>query len=503
MQILVADESRLVRDAIIQMLLACGIKKKDIASVECDDDIAEYLALFPVELLIYGGHHDMKALDDILDPKKHYRSPIQLKVLFVQNSAKNIDINGLSSEISFHIIHKPFSRESFIKALEKLTRSKYFSESLPKEIEQVATRSIPEESHKNSPPTILIVEDEPSNIDVAISFLKNSYKILVAKNVKQAFCILQKQHEVIDLILSDIMMPEVDGYEFCRQLKQSENTKDIPVIFLTAMAEVINITKGFSVGAVDYITKPLQGDVLQARVKTHVTLRHNQQLLAKQVEQLKEIAKLKEDVEKITQHDLKGPLASILFHAEQIESPNTASAIKTTVNNVISMINRSLELYKIEQGAFILHAQTTDLCSIIHDAVNAGHVEGELKEVTINTSGITQPALAYVDPLLCVSIFNNLIKNAVEASPQQGLVEVSAYNNIDGSFTFICKNEGVIPVHIRANLFNKYSTSNTKQGTGLGTYSAKLMVEAQNGRISFEVLDEKCTVFTVKLPQTA
>lgn len=119
--------------------------------------------------------------------------------------------------------------------------------------------------------TILVVDDTPENIDVLVGILKDKYKVRAALNAEQAFKAIAKNRP--DLILLDIMMPEVDGYEVCRRLKEDPETKSLPVIFLTAKAEVEDEIKGFALGAVDYITKPISPPVVLARVVTHLSLK--------------------------------------------------------------------------------------------------------------------------------------------------------------------------------------------------------------------------------------
>ena len=118
--------------------------------------------------------------------------------------------------------------------------------------------------------TILAVDDTSANIDVVKGVLAQDYLVQAAISGKMALKVIEKQQP--DLILLDIMMPEMDGYEVCRILKSQEKTKDIPIIFLTAKVQVDDETKGLALGAVDYITKPISPPILKARVKTHLIL---------------------------------------------------------------------------------------------------------------------------------------------------------------------------------------------------------------------------------------
>jgi len=124
---------------------------------------------------------------------------------------------------------------------------------------------------------ILIADDERFNLNILVDILKSDYKVIVAKDGKQA--LERAKSNPPDLILLDIMMPEMDGYEACRKLKENEQTKDIPVIFITAMKEEGNEIKGFDLGAADYITKPFQAAIVMARVKTQLKMKWQADML--------------------------------------------------------------------------------------------------------------------------------------------------------------------------------------------------------------------------------
>src|SRR4028119_4494 len=119
---------------------------------------------------------------------------------------------------------------------------------------------------------IVIVDDKPTNLGVLFDFLTDSgFRVLVAQDGESAIQKVEYAHP--DLILLDVMMPGIDGFETCRRLKANESTKDIPVIFMTALSETVDKVRGLNLGAVDYITKPLQHEEILARVKIHLSLR--------------------------------------------------------------------------------------------------------------------------------------------------------------------------------------------------------------------------------------
>lgn len=136
--------------------------------------------------------------------------------------------------------------------------------------EKPKPKSKPNSDSKLPAGYVLIVDDEPTNVDVIAGVLKEKYKTKVATNGNKALQVVQK--ELPDIILLDIMMPGVDGFEVCQRLKADEQTKNIPVIFVSALTQTVDITKGFEVGAVDYITKPVVPEILLAKLKTHIDL---------------------------------------------------------------------------------------------------------------------------------------------------------------------------------------------------------------------------------------
>ncbi len=155
--------------------------------------------------------------------------------------------------------------------------------------------------------TLLIVDDVPTNLGLLVSYLRGfGFNICVAENGEYA--LEQIAYAKPDLILLDIMMPDMDGYETCTHLKANEKTREIPVIFMTALSETVDKVKGFKMGAVDYITKPVQREELLARVSTHLTLRNQQKTLEKQKRELEQQNSELEAFVHTVAHDLKNPL---------------------------------------------------------------------------------------------------------------------------------------------------------------------------------------------------
>ncbi|PGH58412.1 two-component system response regulator [Azospirillum palustre] len=216
-------------------------------------------------------------------------------------------------------------------------------------------------------PRILIVDDEPINLKVMADLLRDSYGLIVAKDGPQALARLAGD-PLPDLILLDVMMPGMDGVEVCRRLKGDARTRGVPVIFITAMGQVHDETRGFEVGAVDYITKPISPPVMLARVRTHIALREAQRALADQNRQLED------RVAERTRDLLRAQDATIRAMASLAETRDneTGNHIRRTQNYVLAL---ALHLSRDPRYAGQLDEETIELLyksAPLHDVGKVG-----------------------------------------------------------------------------------------------------------------------------------
>jgi two-component system, sensor histidine kinase and response regulator len=343
------------------------------------------------------------------------------------------------------------------------------------------------------------------------------YLVQAALNGMLALKIIEKKKP--DLILLDIMMPEMDGYEVCKHLKANLETAGIPIIFVTVKVETEDIIKGFEAGAVDYVTKPFNPSELLARVNTHLQLRHalleiekQKVVLEKQNEELIEAAKLREDIDEIIRHDLKNPLLSIIGYPKLILArENLTAKGKEFINSILDagyrlleMINLSLDLFKMERGAYQLNPVPVDVMEVLKNIELEAVETIKIKDLTIKTElsgcskNLEEPFNIFGEKLLCYSMLVNLIKNAIEASPKGENILINVDKN--ESAVISIHNKGAVPEEMRKKFFEKFATSGKPKGTGLGTYSAKLIAETLRGQISMATSDEHGTTITIQLP---
>ncbi|MCP3943127.1 MAG: hybrid sensor histidine kinase/response regulator [Desulfobacteraceae bacterium] len=358
--------------------------------------------------------------------------------------------------------------------------------------------------------TILIVDDEKSCIETLIHILEDSYDICVAINAKGAMDAVKKKPP--DLILLDIVMPGIDGYQICENLKNDGATKNIPVIFLTGLTGIDHEIKGLECGAIDYITKPISPSIVKARIKNHLELQLARRDLKKQNIILQENIALREEIQQITRHDIKSPLSCVinipkimlseggLTQSQQID----LETISKLGYRILSMINNSLELHRMECGKYQLKPKSVDIVKIIVKICEEMQIQFSEKKININISidgiplGRDDQFLINGEELLCYTMMTNIIKNAIEACEKKNTIAIDLNNK---KVQQICvHNPGCVLEKIRDSFFDKYVTLGKPGGTGLGTYSAKLMAKVQKGDIKLDTDEKKGTIVTVYLP---
>ncbi|HIJ78567.1 MAG: hybrid sensor histidine kinase/response regulator [Desulfobulbaceae bacterium] len=359
---------------------------------------------------------------------------------------------------------------------------------------------------------ILIVDDIAENIHILMNILKDEFAIVAATNGKKALEIATTA-PYPDLILLDIMMPEISGYQVCSTIKENPETRDIPVIFISALSEDSDEAKGLTMGAVDYIHKPISPPIVRARVKNQLELFRIRKKLEAQNQELIKAAELKEDMDRISRHDLKSPLNAIIGFPSLLKNEDNLTPrqremlqfIETAGYKMLDMINLSLDLYKMEHGSYELQPEEIKLNEIIANIIseltlNAPSKAGQIKLILPEDIGPAHPFLLAGDNLLCYSLFANLIKNAIEAGTDHDHPVTITIGN-DEKFAMISiHNFGSVPEEIRSCFFDKNVTAGKKGGSGLGTYSAALITKTHGGKIDLDTSRQGETTIIVRLP---
>ncbi len=369
--------------------------------------------------------------------------------------------------------------------------------------------------HFNPVPIILIVDDYPINLNMLFKLLSQmNYSVRVATNGPRALELAKK--ETPDLILLDIMMPEMDGFEVCRQLKQDKNCQDIPIIFLTALNENESILKGFEVGGVDYIIKPFRHEEALARINTHVTLRRQQQLLVQQKEELLTLNASKDRFYSIISHDLKGPMGGLmtlsagLYHDWDQVTPddlrNTLATFAQTSENTYNLLTNLLEWISMQQGKIFCRPTIFKLKDAVAYSVSIYTEQARQKNIQLHDN-MNDDLYVHADYEMVNTILRNLIQNSIKFTRPGGQIAIRAEKTQFAQVTITDTGIGISPENL-ARLFlitEKVKTrgTNAEPGTGLGLILIKDLIERNGGNIWVESEVGKGSSFTFSLPLAA
>jgi two-component system sensor histidine kinase/response regulator len=359
-------------------------------------------------------------------------------------------------------------------------------------------------------PTLLLVDDTADNLHLLANVFKGQYRIKAAHNGEKALALCCTDTPP-DLVLLDVMMPGMDGFEVARRMREHPSAENVPIIFVTALTDDSARLQGMELGAVDFITKPIDPVQLKLRVDNFMRYVELRRHLQADYDNMLAIARLRDDVEAMTRHDLKGPLAGaigivqLLIDAGDLDrrQGEQLRLAEQALLQVTDMVNLSTELYKIETGKYVLRPEPLAISDMLRRVVETARATYAGKQLVIAVDTDfdvgTDPPMGLGDAMLTYSLLNNLIKNACEAAPERTRVIATLY--ADSPLRIEIVNKGVIPEAIRPRFFDKFVTDGKASGTGLGTYSARLLARAQHGEVVFAVDDDaQTTCLMVTLP---
>ncbi len=365
---------------------------------------------------------------------------------------------------------------------------------------------------------ILIVDDEQINLNVLKAIFQDTYQTISAASGSQALE-LARADPAPDIILLDIQMPDMNGYEVCETLKDDPRTRDIPILFITVMSKETDEAKGLRLGAVDYIPKPFDPSVVHARVNTHLTLRRTLTDLARRNSILEDALNMRDSVERIVRNDLKRPLMDILNRSDRLlATRDLPASLRETVRDIersgfelLEMIAASIDLWKLERGVYQLDPHPVNLTRIVQTVLRAlSPLEAmENKAVQFITEDAPASIMIRGEELLCYSMLLHLIKNALEADPPDRPVTVALEHpprqdtDQEGRSRIRVRiaNSGVVPLEIRTRFMEKGATWGKPDGKGLGTYSARLIAETLGATLQVHIDDEnQCTEVVLEFP---
>lgn len=360
--------------------------------------------------------------------------------------------------------------------------------------------------------TLLVVDDVPANLSVLSDSLSNAgFKVLVAQDGKRA--IKKAEHVQPDLILLDIMMPEMDGFETCRILKSQPTTQNIPIIFMTALTDTLDKVKGFSLGASDYITKPIQHEEVLARINTHLKLCKLQQELQKHTLELEKRNLELEAFARTVAHDLKNPLNLIINYTEEVletcplgtpideEATQQLGKVVQSGQKMINIIEALLLLAGVSKQENI-PTQVLDMGKIITQVIE--HRLAHLfthHQVHIEFPSHWPAAVGYAPWL--EEVWANYLSNALKYGGNPPHITLGADVQPNDKIRFWIKDNGLgLSPTAQAQLFTPFTRlhQSRAEGHGLGLSIVQQIIEKLGGEVGIESQLNQGSLFYFTLP---
>ena len=362
---------------------------------------------------------------------------------------------------------------------------------------------------------LLVVDDVQTNVLLLKALLsKDGYGILVANNGQEALEVIRNENP--DLILLDVMMPGMDGFEVAERLKSEEYRCEIPIIFLTALDDTQSIVNGFKLGAGDFISKPFRKEELMVRIKHQLSLVAARRIIEEKTEELRKTIAGRDKMYSVIAHDLRSPMASmkmllntIMMSVEKDKiDPDIFDMLEMsnkTSEEVFSLLDNLLKWTKSQLGKLTVIPQKLDISGLADGVVEVMNSVAEVKHIKLIRTD-HESFFVYVDIEMIKSVLRNLISNAVKFSnpdseikvgikAEDGKVIVSVTDSGKG-----IKKEDQHKLLKDSTHFTTYGT-NSEEGSGLGLLLCRDFARKNGGELWFESEENLGSVFSFSLPQ--
>jgi len=370
-------------------------------------------------------------------------------------------------------------------------------------------------------PTILCVDDEEANLKLLENMLvPRGFTVVSAASGSDALRKIKSQ--VIDLVILDIIMPGMDGFEVCRRIKEDPKLRNIPVIMITALTAKADRIRGIEAGAEEFLSQPFDQTEVLARIKILLKLKElnddrerAEEALQKSNERLREIEALRDSLVHMIVHDLRNPLTAIAGFAYLLGSSESENLtedgrdfverIKASTEVLIEMCSSMLDVSRMESGRMQLNLTSSDLGAIANEVVSRMDVLKGESQITLALPG--QPVLVRGDAQLLSRVLQNLVGNALKFVPvTSGKVYIGLEQEKGRVRCTVRDNGPGIPTEHQGKVFDKFWQDEArKQGykysSGLGLTFCKMVVEAHDGKIGVESGVGEGSVFWFELPQ--
>lgn len=360
---------------------------------------------------------------------------------------------------------------------------------------------------------ILIVDDVVSNV-LLLKILLTNEKFQVCTANNGTTCIEMAKSEHPDLILLDVMMPDISGFDTAIILKKDDTTKDIPIIFLTALNTPQDLVKGFQVGANDFLTKPFNKEELVMRVMQQISLVAAKRIIEKQNAELRATLSNRDKMYSVIAHDLRSPMASIRMVLNLLVQSTTAETVGQETYMLLDQANREseevhdlldnlLKWTKSQTGRLSVVKQDLDLNDIIPGVVDIFEVIAQTKNIKLDLQGIDEKLIVVGDNDMLKTVVRNFMSNAIKFSPEGSSIEIIMKKEGDFAKVSVCDHGVGIAADRLATIFHKGETTygtGGEEGSGLGLQLCQDFAIKNGGECMVESVEGQGSTFSVLIP---
>ena len=362
--------------------------------------------------------------------------------------------------------------------------------------------------------SILIVDDNATNTILLDAILKREkYKTMIARSGEMALQIMQEKHP--DLVLLDIMMPEMDGYETALRKSEIESIRDIPFLFVTALSDTNNMVKGFKAGCSDFISKPFNTEEILIRIKHQLMSVADKRTIINQTEELRRLVNNRDKLYAVVAHDLRSPLGTIKtvlnMLDESLDSDSIGEDLKELLhattdssNELFSLLEDLLSWTKSQMGKLIFQPSKFVFSNAINDAIKAASSMANLHNITITHNDLTNQAEFIGDQKMVTTVARNILVNAIKFSEDDSSIEIESQCTDSGFSCSItdhgCGMNQEIQDALRDQIGITTLGKHQEEGTGLGLSLCREFIRAHKGSLDLVSEESKGSTFTFTLP---
>ena len=359
--------------------------------------------------------------------------------------------------------------------------------------------------------TILVVDDEPLNRKLVRAILGDQHTIVEAGDAESGLARVAAGD--VDLVLLDVQMPGMNGFDACAQLKRDYATPYLPVLLLTALSDKDSRLRGYEAGADDFLTKPIDARELVLRTRAFLRLRFQDEHIRAQLAELQRLDQLKDDLASLVVHDMRNPLAGLdglLYVLAESTSGEHAEIVGEALDasrHLRGAVEDLLKVRMLEQNELVLAREPVDLREIAQAAATTLEGDARLRGLRIEVAGGRVALTA--DGALLRRAIENLLANALRYTRPRTTVDVQVRAEAQTGEILVCDRGPGVPDDQKEAVFGKYrravesKTPPQRVGTGLGLYLVKLATEAHGGRVAVEDRPDGGAVFRIRLPRDA